>query len=177
MQESIELSTQLKKSDGKLWGWFMPIDDAIVQNINELGWKRLVANIENAEPMYCAIVSIGNGVKGITLNRPFVKKNGFLLDQELKLKLVEDRSKYGMPLSEEFEATLESDPEAQEHFNSLTPGKQRNLIYFADNVKASDIRIRRALVVMNHLKIHRGKIDFKALTHEMKEANNREKLS
>jgi hypothetical protein len=119
---------------------------------------------------------LGNGLKGITLNKPFVKKNAFVLDQKLHLIIKEDTSKYGMPLSEEFSATLESDPEALNHFENLSPGKQRNLIYFADNVKSSNIRIRRALVVMEHLKMHGGKIDFKALSQEMKEANNREKL-
>ena len=176
MKDKIALQVQLHKSGGKLWGWYIPIDDLVVQNIKKLGWKRMVANIEDAQPLHCALVSLGKGVKGITLNKPFVKENGFLIDQELNLELREDQSKYGMPISEEFEAALESDFEAYEYFDKLTPGKQRNLIYFADSVKSSDIRIRRALVVMNHLKLHKGIIDFKELTNEMKDANNRETL-
>jgi hypothetical protein len=176
MKAPIELDSQLQKSGGKLWGWYIPLDDLMVQEIKDRGWKRLIAYIDDAEPLHCAVVPLGNGLKGITLNKPFVKKNAFVLDQKLHLVIKEDTSKYGMPLSEEFSATLESDPEALVHFENLSPGKQRNLIYFADNVKSSNIRIRRALVVMEHLKMHGGKIDFKALSQEMKEANNREKL-
>lgn len=176
MKKPIELDSHLQKSGGKLWGWYIPIDDLIVQEIKDRGWKRLITRIEDAEPLHCAIVSLGNGLKGITLNKPFVKKNAFVLDQKLHLVISEDASRYGMPLSDEFAATLESDPDALHYFEELSAGKQRNLIYFADNVKSSNIRIRRALVVMEHLKLHGGKIDFKALSQEMKEANNREKL-
>jgi len=176
MENKISLTLHLEKSDGKLWGWYLSVDDSDVNKIKELGWKRLIANIEDAERHHCAIVPLGHGLKGITLNKTYVKKNGFVLGQKLKIILQEDKSKYGMPISDEFDAVLEGDPEAKNHFENLTPGKQRNLIYFADNVKSSDIKIRRALVVMSHLKLHQGKIDFKDLTHEMKEANNREKL-
>jgi len=176
MKKTIRLKVQLHKSEGKLWGWYIPIDDLVVQQIKELGWNRLIAKIDDARPLHCALISFGKGRRGITLNKPFVKENGFLIDQELNLELREDESKYGMPVSEEFHASLESDFEAKDYFDKLSPGKQRNLIYFADNVKSSDIRIRRALVVMNHLKIHKGKIDFKDLTREMKDANNRETL-
>jgi len=176
MTQSLTLKLRLQKSGGKLWGRYLPVDDLMVKKVKDLGWNRLIAKIDEAPPLHCALVPIGNGVKGITLNKPFVKKNGFLLDQELNVELNQDLSKYGMPISEEFEAVLEADPDAKDYFEHLTPGKQRNLIYFADNVKASEIRIRRALVVMNHIKSQGGKIDFKNLTQEMKEANNRERL-
>lgn len=176
MNKTIRLNVQLHKSEGKLWGWYIPLDDLVVQEIKELGWNRLIANIDDARPLHCAMISFGKGRRGITLNKPFVKENGFLIDQKLNLELREDESKYGMSVSDEFYAALKSDTEAKAYFEKLTPGKQRNLIYFADNVKSSDIRIRRALVVMNHLNLHKGKIDFKDLTKEMKKANNRERL-
>ena len=175
-KKEIELYIRLERSDGKLWGWFLPVDDSVVQEIKDRGWNRLVAKIENASPLHCAIIPIGNGIKGITLNKPFVKKNAFLLWQNLHIVLSEDKSKYGMPISEEFTAVLDEDDEALHHFDRLSPGKQRNLIYYVGNVKSSDIKIRRALVVAEHLKMNSGKIDFKSLNQEIKEANNREKL-
>lgn len=176
MEKSISLNIPLEKSGGKLWGWYIAVDNSDVERIKDLGWNRLIARIEDADPHHCAIVPLGHGLKGITLNKPFVEKNGFVLGQKLAVELREDKSKYGMPISEEFYAAMEEDAHAKGLFEKLTPGKKRNLIYYVDNVKSSDIKIRRALVVLNHLKLHAGKIDFKDLTQEMKEANNREKL-
>ncbi len=90
--------------------------------------------------------------------------------------MVPDESSYGLPISEEFEEVLRQDDEASEIFHQLTPGKQRTLIYYADNVKSSQIKLRRGLVVAEHLKSTNGLVDFKLLNEEMKAANRRERM-
>ena len=81
-----------------------------------------------------------------------------------------------MEMPEEFEVALSMDPGADTYFHSLTPGKQRNLIYFVGQTKSSNIKARRAWVVCDHLNSHKGLIDFKDLNQEIKEANNNAKL-
>lgn len=71
---------------------------------------------------------------------------------------------------------LDQNPEADKVFHAFTKGKQRTLIYWLNNVKSSDIRIRRALVMTDHLVNQRGNIDFKLLNVEMKTANQAAKL-
>ncbi len=85
--------------------------------------------------------------------------------------LEKDTSEYGMPMSDEFREVMNQSPEANSIFYALTPGKQRTLIHLCDSVKSSDIKIRRALVVSNHLFEQQGKIDFKLLNEQMKAAN------
>ena len=71
-------------------------------------------------------------------------------------------------MPEEMAEVLESDPEGDELFHALTPGKQRNLLYIIGKVKSSELRIHKALVVVEHLKTQGGKINFSQLYDELK---------
>ncbi len=63
-----------------------------------------------------------------------------------------DTSTFGMEVPEELEELLKQDPEGEARFLKLSPGKQRNIIYFVSGVKSSQLRIDRALKLINNLK-------------------------
>jgi len=69
-----------------------------------------------------------------------------------KIQLFEDTSKYGVELSEEFEAVLLSDYDAYTIFEALTAGKQRSIIYAIARYKSSQTRIDKALLLTKNLK-------------------------
>ena len=98
-------------------------------------------------------------------------------NEPIAVVITQDQSKYGMEMPEELEVALSMDPDADDFFHALTPGKQRNLIYISSQTKSSNIRARRAWVVCDHLKSHGGKIDFKDLNQEIKIANQNAKLN
>jgi uncharacterized protein YdeI (YjbR/CyaY-like superfamily) len=87
----------------------------------------------------------------------------------LEIHLSEDKSEFGMPLCEELSILLQEDEEFNLHFRKLTPGKQRNVIYYIGKPKSSDLRIRTAVIFSEHLKKYNGQLDFKILAQEMKE--------
>jgi uncharacterized protein YdeI (YjbR/CyaY-like superfamily) len=74
-----------------------------------------------------------------------------------------------MPI--ELMEVLSQDEYADKLFHELTPGRMRNIIHSVSSVKSTDIRIRKALVYAEHLKKNKGKIEYKELAQEMKEAN------
>lgn len=74
-------------------------------------------------------------------------------------------------MSSEFLEVLSQYEEANEFFELLTPGKKRTLIYWVDFVKNYEIKIRRAIVLCQHLKDQNGIADFKKMNMEMKTAN------
>jgi uncharacterized protein YdeI (YjbR/CyaY-like superfamily) len=84
------------------------------------------------------------------------------------LELIVDESKYGMPVPEEFAEVLNQDPEGDKLFHSLTPGKQRSILWFVGSVKDVDKRIQTALIFIEHLKRNDGKIIHDQLTEELK---------
>jgi hypothetical protein len=85
---------------------------------------------------------------------------------QVSLKL--DDSKYGMAMPEELEEVLRQDPEGDELFHALTPGKQRSLMWQVSKGKDVDLRIHRALIIIQHLKDNEGLIDGDKLQNEMK---------
>jgi uncharacterized protein YdeI (YjbR/CyaY-like superfamily) len=66
-------------------------------------------------------------------------------------------------MPEELAELLAQDEEGDRLFHALTPGKLRTLLYLVGQPKSSDIRLHRALVVVEHLKTNQGKIDYKKL--------------
>ena len=87
----------------------------------------------------------------------FGKRNqqelGIFPNDYFSIQLFEDQSKYGVEVPEELSAVLESDIEALEIFESLTPGKIRSLIYTIARFKNSQTRIDKSLTMADNLKM------------------------
>ena len=55
-------------------------------------------------------------------------------------------------MPEELEEVLKQDPEGKARFNLLSPGKQRNIIYYTSKIKSQNLRVERAWLYINNLK-------------------------
>lgn len=137
--------------------------------------KRVVCTINGTLTYQCALMPLSGEGYFININKANRSKLGLENGAILHIELQVDTSKYGLPMSEEFEEVLRQDELGSAYFHALTPGKQRTLIHYAGNVKSPAIKLRRSMVVVEHLVMHQGVIDFKLLNDEMKEANRREK--
>ncbi|WP_306642896.1 YdeI/OmpD-associated family protein [Sanyastnella coralliicola] len=154
-----------------VYSWHIEVPDDVYQHFKEQNIKRVLATIEGKVTIHCGLLSKGNGIYYIMLNKEIRKQLGLVAEQVVQVSLEEDTSEFGMAVCEELTEMLAQDEEGRAYFMKLTPGKQRNIIHWVGNVKSSDIRIRRAIVAMNHLKMQQGKLDFKLLHQEIKEAN------
>ncbi|MCF8463972.1 MAG: YdeI/OmpD-associated family protein [Flavobacteriales bacterium] len=165
-------STQLSKDDNSdLYHWFFPVPNEIAKSFIEGNDRRVITKVNRTVKYHCAIYGDGAGGFRILLNRERVKKLGLIRGETINVELEKDRSEYGVPMSEELREVLDQNPEADKLFHKLTKGSQRTLIYWSDNVKRSEIKIRRAMVMTEHLLNQSGKPDFKLMNVEMKEAN------
>ena len=63
-------------------------------------------------------------------------------------------------MPDELLAAWEMDDDGYTVFHTLTKGKQRSLIHIIGKPKSSEIRIKKALVVLDYLKSVNGKLDF-----------------
>jgi hypothetical protein len=114
-----------------------------------------------------------SGLYFILLNQPLVKKQKWVFGDTLIIHLVPDDSTYGMPISEEFQEVLASDPEGSDWFHQLTPGKQRSLLHVINKIKSSELKIERSFVIMEHLKRQQGKLDYQILNQDIKAFNGK----
>ncbi len=104
----------------------------------------------------------------LMVNKGVRTRLGIEAGDSITVVLKKDESKYGLPMPEELREVLNQDLEGDKLFHSLTPGKQRSILYFVGKVKDIDKRIQTALIFVDHLKQNDGKIDQARLQMELK---------
>lgn len=170
----IALRAKIGNSHNNVFYLHIVIPKKIVEQFDFDGKaKRILCSINKHEPFYCAFMPKGDGDFFININKQIIKTHQIAEGSEVDIEIKKDTSKYGMPMSEEFEVALAQDEMATELFENLTPGKKRNLLHIVNKVKSSDIRIKKSLVIMAHLCETEGELDFKLLNQRFKEANQR----
>lgn len=169
MTHKVQLTVD--KFEKGLWSYHMivPLDTA--ESLKEDGNKRVLVSIEGKEPFHAGLMPDGNGQWFIKLNQEKMKKYKLELGLQVTVELKRDESKYGMAIPEVFEELLHQDPTGEKYFEALTPGKKRSLIHMVSTVKSEDIKLRKALTILHHLKINKGNLDFKVLYEAMKNKN------
>ena len=163
----IQIQSHLENSSGPVWGGHIPVSAEEVKSLLE-GDKRVICTVNQSISFHAALLSDGMGGYFILLNKQRSKKMALRVGDPVLLELEKDNSKYGMEMPEEFEELLNQDEDGAKIFESLTPGKQRNLIHIVGKVKSSDIRIRKAITILNYLKECGGEIDYKDLNQALK---------
>lgn len=172
----ITFQAPLEKGESNLmWYYYFMVPDEVVSQIQIEEDRRVVCYLNDHLKMHCALMPNGKGAYYVTLNQERRKKLGLRAGELVKLSMKKDDSAYGVPMSDELREVLDQESLADELFHQLTPGKQRTLIHWVDNVKSSEIKIRRAFVMCRHLVAQEGNIDFKALNQEIKQANQEAK--
>ena len=132
----------------------LSLPEAIVKPFLDKGHQRVQIKAEfegNAIQFHGAIQKRGQGYY-LMFGKQNQKSLGVFPNDFFQLQFFEDTSKYGVDMPEEFDAVLQSDPEAMDVFESLTIGKKRNLIYAILRYKTSQTRIDKALILCENLK-------------------------
>lgn len=157
--------------DIDIYHWYFPVPNQIADELIDGADRRIVVTVNDKERYHCAIHGDGAGGFRIMLNQQRCKKLKLTRGEPIQVNVEKDRSEYGMEMSEELREVLDQMPRADELFHKCTKGRQRTLIYWVQNVKSSDIKIRRAIVMCTHLEEQDGTPDFKLMNEEMKAAN------
>tara|TARA_R110002051_G_scaffold311039_1_gene384606 strand:- start:758 stop:1120 length:363 start_codon:yes stop_codon:yes gene_type:complete len=87
------------------------------------------------------------------------------------VKIERDHSEYGHEMPEELQVLMDQDEEGAHFFKKLTPGKQRMMVYTVTKVKSPESRMKKALAIIHHLKLVKGKLDYKQLNELIKYYN------
>jgi hypothetical protein len=165
----IKFTTRLTKSLGYDSGWhFIPVTAKIGEKFEKKdGSRRVVCTINGTETFQCALLP-SDGDFVIVVNKVKRDKLKIVDGDKITIELKTDDSKYGLPMPAEFKEVLKQDPAGNKLFHSLTPGKQRSVLYLIGKVKDVDRRIHTALTVIEHLKKNDGKIIGDQLQGELK---------
>jgi len=168
MEDSYHFTAVLEKFNSNLWGHHLSVPDAVAQVFVANNSKRVVCTLNETAEFQAALMPKGDGTWFININKTLRDKLGLKIGTPVRVALRTDDSEYGLPMPEELAELLHQDEEGDQLFHALTPGKQRTLLYIVGSVKNPDLRLNRAVVVVEHLRENNGKIDFKKLYASLK---------
>jgi hypothetical protein len=128
---------------------FLPFE--IVAQLPQKGRLRVAGLLNEKTPFNLAILNVKEGPKYLTI--------GSILRKEAKIK-VGDLVKVSfqlvdpnlLELPEELEIALAQDEDAQKVFDTFTVGYKRSLSHYINSTKNIDVRIKRALELLEKAK-------------------------
>lgn len=169
----LKFKTTVGTLDSNVYNFHLVVPAKIYDQLTKDGKKRVLCTVNDNDYFHAGLMPKGDGDYFIMLNKTRMKQFDLGAGQEVDIVLEKDTSKYGMKMPPEFEEVLGTDLKGLEWFEKLTEGKKRNLIHIVASVKNPDIRITKALIILDHLKANSGTIDFKLLNEAMKLKNRK----
>ena len=133
--------------------------------------RRVLIWIKDSGPHHMALMK-AKECWYVLVNQTLRKKLNLDEEKAFSVRIERDHSEFGHDVPEELLVMLDQDEEGNNYFRNLTPGKQRSLIYIVTTVKNPDSRMRKSLAIVHHLKLAKGKLDFKQLNELIKHYNN-----
>jgi len=149
--ENYSFTTKLEKLQSNLsyTALFLPYE--IVTQLPEKGRLRVAGFLNNKIPFNLAILNLKEGPKYLTvgsiLRREAKIKEGDLV--QVSFHLVDPNL---LELPEELEIALAQDEDAQRVFDTFTVGYKRSLAHYITSTKNIDVRIKRALELLEKAK-------------------------
>ena len=135
--------------------------------IGEMGIKigdRLICEVNSKVSWQCGMVALGNGDAYVSINTKRMKQLKLQVGDQVNVTLSMDESEFGMDVPEELQELLAQDEEGNNRFRQLTISKQRYIIYYVSQVKSSQLRIDRAILLIENLKkLPLGKESFREM--------------
>lgn len=135
--------------------------------VKKLGGKfnvRLLCTLNNKLTFQCGLVALGEGKGYISINAKRLQELKLKKGDKVEVVLQQDDSEFGAEVPEELAEVFAQDQEGFKRFEKLVPGKQRFIIRHVGAVKNSQLKIERAICIINNLKkMPPGKETFKGM--------------
>ena len=170
-----EFESTILDFHSNLWRYHFDVPHDIAKEFIDGDNKRVICHLSDDVIVRSALMS-SKEYWFVLLKADLKKKLALNEGDKIQVQIEKDNSEYGHDMPEELQAILDIDNLFKGHFENLTPGKQRNLIYIVNRVKNTQSRLNKAMAIADHLEEVQGNLDFKLLNEKIKYHNNRSKL-
>lgn len=148
-KQSFSFETRLTEYTGTLVSAVVEIPAEIVKQLPP-GRVRVEGTL-NQTPFNLAIQAKKDGRRYLSVSLAMRRTARIKPGDKIKLNFkIVDPDKLDIP--EEMEAVLAQDAEGAKKWNRLTVGMQRSLVHYINSTKNIDLRIERALYLINKVK-------------------------
>lgn len=131
---------------------YLPVPQKVARTFFNAIEKRARCSINGKKHFPCALLNHHQRGTYIMLSKKRLSETGLSLGDEVRVELVQDHTEYQADLPEVLREVLLSDAEGYAIFQSLTPGKQRSIIYMIHNIKSVNLQIEKSLTIVDNLK-------------------------
>lgn len=147
----IEFQTHIHRLD-HLAMHYLEVPEITVQQLGGLKCGRLICHVNNMLSFQCGLMALGLGRAYISISRKRMKELHLKLGAAVKVALEKDNSAYGTEMPEELQELLNQDLEGKTRFDLLKPGMKRYMLQYVAGVKSTQLRIDRAIMLIENLK-------------------------
>ncbi|HEY6951728.1 MAG TPA: YdeI/OmpD-associated family protein [Bacteroidota bacterium] len=166
----VRFVARLEESRNRLWGAHIRVPKSVAEKFLRKGSRRVICTLNKSRTYPCALLPRGDGSCLITVNKKLRTDLHLDFGTNLHVHLVNDTSEYGLPMPAELAELLRQDREGRRHFDALTPGRKRTLLYIVGQAKNPERRLLRAVTVVRHLAANNGTINYRGLSAELRKS-------
>lgn len=160
----ISYATTIRRLEHLVGMHYLEVPREVVQQLGGKFNFRVQCTVNGVLTFQGGLVALGQGDAYISINNKRLKQLGVKHGDKVMVALEEDKSQYGMPVPEELAELLQQDDVGRERFDLLTPGRQRYIIHYVSAVKSSQLRVDRAILLIENLKkLPLGKESFREM--------------
>jgi hypothetical protein len=153
LEQTIHFESVIERFDRKGGEYFMVVPDEVAA-IFVTGRKpeRVRCCINDQVDFQCAIRPRSGGGFYINVATGIRQAGRLVLGQTVKVAVQKDNSTYGRDMPEELLELLSQDEEGNILFHEILPSKQRGIIHYIASAKSVQVRVDRAVMMINRLK-------------------------
>ena len=150
--EPVTLTVILESLNEKMVHHLIVVPNEIAENfVNGKGAPRIICSVKGNPEFPCAL-NPRHGRYVIIASKQLIKKSKLLTDVPFEISIRHDPEN-GLRQPEELEAVLDQDEIAYQAFVGLNDGYKRGYIYYINQAKSVDSRIKRALEIAAKVKV------------------------
>ena len=149
--EPLSFNVVLEPLDQKMVHHLIAVPDEIaVQFIEGKGAPQILCSIEGSAEFPCAL-NPRHGRYVIIASKQLIKKNKLAIDVPFKISIRHDPNN-GLALPEELAEVLIQDEVGSKVYEALNDSNKRGFIYYVNQAKSIDSRIKRSFEIMEKMK-------------------------
>lgn len=133
---------------------YIHVPDEVARQFTQTKPVRILCLLNDTVEFHCALRPRGDGSFFISVGTPIRQQGKFRLGDQLRAAIWKDESEYGRNMPDELTELFAIDEEGSRLFHALTPNQQRGIIYYVDGAKTPQVRVDRAIKMIDRLKTH-----------------------
>lgn len=126
---------------------FIDVPQEIAEDLFDRFPGRCLITIHQ-ETFHGGVLKRKDGYYLVQLGRATLKKVKANHGETVQVKIRPDDSEYGYEMPEEMQVLLEQDDDGRRVWEATSPGMKRSLLHYVNSAKSTDVRIKRAILIL-----------------------------